>query len=111
MNRTMKRGEIWTISAGVYAGKPRPAVILQSNAFQSLDSVTVCPFTTDLRGTEIVRVLIEPNDQNHLLLPSKLMADKVSTIAKSKLGKYLGALGDDDMRRLERAVMTFLGLG
>jgi mRNA interferase MazF len=107
----MKRGEIWTISGSDYAGKPRPAVVLQDDAFQSLESVTMCPFTTDFRGTEIVRVLIEPNERNGLQRPSKLMADKITTLSRAKIGKHIGVLDAEGMQRLDRAVMIFLGLG
>lgn len=106
----MKRNEIWTVSGSDYAGKPRPAVILQVDAYEYLESVTICPFTTDDRGSEIVRVLVQPGSGNGLKLPSKLMADKITTLPKSRLGKNLGALDPEDIRRLETAVITFLGL-
>lgn len=106
----MKRNEIWTVSGSECAGKPRPAVILQVDAYEYLESVTICPFTTDDRGSEIVRILVRPDQDNGLKHPSKLMADKITTLPKSRLGKKLGVLDPEDMRRLETAVLTFLGL-
>jgi mRNA interferase MazF len=105
------RGEIWTISGGDYRGKPGPAVVLQAAAFQSLESVTICPFTTDTRGTEILRVLIEPNERNGLQKPSRPMADKITTLYKTKLGRRIGVLNVEHLQRFERTVMIFVGLG
>lgn len=111
MNRMMNRGEIWTASGGGYAGKPRPVCILQTNAFPFLESITICPFTSDMDELEIFRVLIAPEPGNGLRSPSHIMADKITTLPRSKLGKRIGALDDEDMLRLDRAVMVFLGLG
>lgn len=106
----MKRNEIWTVSGSDYTGKPQYAVILQVDGSEYLESVTICPFTTDDRGPEIVRILVRPGSGNGLKVPCKLMADKVTTLPKSRLGKKLGTLDPEDMRRLETAVLTFLGL-
>lgn len=106
----MKRGEVWTVSGPGYAGKPRPAVILQADIFPYLESITICPFTTDPDDLELFRVPIRPDEDNGLMRPSHIMADKMTTLPKSKLGKKLGTLDPEDMRRLETAVMTFLGL-
>ena len=106
----MNRGEIWTVSGGDYAGKPRPAVILQADAFGHTGSVTICPLTSDIEVIAIFRILVATNHRNGLTQPSVLMADKISTISKTKIGKMIGMLDDEDMLRLERAVMIFLGL-
>ena len=106
----MKRGEIWTVSGGDYAGKPRPAVIIQVDAFVHLDSVTICPFTTDDRGSEIVRIRVQPSTGNGLQSPSMLMADKITTLPKGRLGRKIGSLDADDLRRVEIAILAFLGL-
>src|SRR4026208_253808 len=107
----MSRGEIWTVAGGKdYAGKPRPVVILQDDAFDELDSLTICPFTTDPTDVPLFRVAITPSEGNGLRAPSRLMADKVTTVQKAKLGSRVGRLSDEDMVRLNRAVMVFLGL-
>jgi mRNA interferase MazF len=107
----MKRSEIWTVAAGQgYAGKPRPAVILQEDRFDATDSITVCPFTTDRSQMPLFRLPIEPSDRNGLKVSSYLMVDKISTIPRTKLGTPLGRLDDKDMMRLNRAVLLFLGL-
>ena len=107
----MKRGDIWTASGGSgYAGKPRPVAILQDNRFDATASVTVCPFTADPTAAELFRIPIEPSPTNGLQSRSRLMVDKITTVAKTKLGKPIGRLEDEDVVRLNRAVVVFLGL-
>ena len=107
----MRRGEIWTVSGGKdYAGKPRPAVILQDDSFDATDSVTICAFTTDETDAPLIRLLVEPNEFNGLRAPCRLMVDKITTVPKSKVGAHVGRLDDEDVLRLNRAVLVFLGL-
>jgi mRNA interferase MazF len=107
----VKRAEIWTVAGGPdYAGKPRPAVILQDDAFQGTASITLCPFTTHLMETPLIRLAVEPTKQNGLNAASQVMVDKITTVAKSKLQKRVGKLAEEDMIRLNRAVLVFLGL-
>jgi mRNA interferase MazF len=106
----MKRGEVWTISAGGYAGKPRPAVIVQDDRFDATGSITVCVFTTDATEADLFRVAVAPNQQNGLRSDSRLMVDKIVTVAKERLGTRIGRLDDEDMVRLNRAILVFLGL-
>lgn len=107
----MKRGEVWTAAGGNdYAGKPRLVVILQDERFDSLDSVTVCPITSDPTELPLFRLEIALSENNGLRAVSRIMVDKISTVPKTKLGKRIGRLDDEDMVRLARAAMTFLGL-
>ncbi len=108
----MKRGEIWTVAGGKdYAGKPRrPAVILQDDRFDLLQSVTVCAFTTDPTEAPLFRLAIQPSASNGLRAVCRLMVDKITTVPKSKLGSRLGRLADQDLVRLNRAVLVFLGI-
>jgi mRNA interferase MazF len=107
----MKRGEVWTVSAGLpYAGKPRPAVIVQEDRFEATSSITICAFTTDPTDAPLLRMLIEPSDRNGLANASRLMIDKITTVPKSRLGKRIGKLNDEDVVRLNRALTVFLGL-
>jgi mRNA interferase MazF len=107
----MKRGEIWTASGGKdYAGKPRPVVILQDDRFDATDSITICAMTTDPIEAPLFRLPIEPNEQNGLRVPSRLMVDKITTVPKTKVGARVGRLSDEDVIRLNRAVIVFLGL-
>ena len=107
----MKRGEIWTVSGGPdYAGKPRPVVIVQDDRFDATDSITVCGFTSSDTNTPLSRPRIEPTGDNGLRIASWLMADKVTTVRKEKLRDRIGQLSTDDTRRLDRALVVFLGL-
>jgi mRNA interferase MazF len=107
----MRRGEIWTAAGGKdYAGKPRPVVILQDERFDATSSITICVFTTDPTDSPLFRLAIEPNATNGLRTPCRLMVDKITTLPKSKLGSLVGRLEDEDVLRLNRAALVFLGL-
>jgi mRNA interferase MazF len=107
----LKRGEIWTLAgAGRYAGKSRPAVILQDDRFDISDSITVCAFTTDPTDAPLFRLPIKPSEANGLRAPCRLMADKITTVRKTRIGSYVGRLADEDIVRLNRAVLVFLGI-
>lgn len=106
----MKRGEVWTLSGSGYAGKPRPAVIVQDDRFDATASVTICAFTTDATEAPLFRLAIEPDGQNGLRLTSRLMVDKITTVPKNRLGERVGRLPAAEMVRLNRAIAVFLGL-
>lgn len=95
---------------GPYAGKPRPAVIVQEDRFDSTNSITLCVFTTDPTEAPLLRMLIEPTDRNGLSSASRLMIDKITIVPKARLGKRIGKLNDEDVVRLNRALTVFLGL-
>ena len=107
----MKRGEIWTVAdGGGYAGKPRPVVIVQDEAFAALDSVTICPLTSDPSDLPLFRIPLLPQEDNGLRQESRIMADKITTVRKTKLGSRIGIVSPDDMRRLNQALVVFLGI-
>ena len=108
----MKRGDIWTVAgAKEYLGKPRPAVIIQSDRFDATNSVTLCAFTSAAVEAPLARPLINPSDKNGLALACRLMVDKIDTVPKNKLGKQIGRLDEADLARLNRAIVIFLDLG
>lgn len=107
----MRRGEIWTAAAGSgYAGKPRPVLIVQDDRFDATESVTLCAFTTDPTEAPLIRIPVRPDDLNGLREPSSLMVDKLTTVPRAKLDQRVGRLADEDMVRLGRAMLVFLGL-
>jgi mRNA interferase MazF len=106
----MKRGEIWTVAASGYAGKPRPAVIVQDDRFDATASITICAFTSDPTDAPLLRLAVTPTERNGLQSLSRLMVDKITTVPKSKLGEQIGHLDHEDLVRLDRAIMVFLGL-
>ncbi len=107
----MRRGEIWTVAGGPgYAGKPRPVVIIQDDRFAATQSLTICPFTSDPTPAPLFRLAIEPGETNGLSGPSRLMVDKITTVPKARLKARIGRLEDEDLVRLNRASIVFLGL-
>jgi mRNA interferase MazF len=107
----VKRGEIWTVAGGPeYAGKPRPAVVVQDDRFDATASVTICACTTDPTDAPLFRLSVEPSEQNGLRAPCRLMVDKVTTVPRAKVGSRVGRLDDEDLVRLNRALVVFLGL-
>ena len=91
-------------------GKPRPVAIVQDDRFDATDSLTVCAFTTDPTDAPLFRLRIEPDEVNGLRAPCSLMVDKITTVPRSKLGDHVGRLSDEEMVRLGRAILVFLGL-
>jgi mRNA interferase MazF len=107
----LKRGDIWTVAGGSdYAGKPRPCVIIQDDRFAETKSVVVCGFSTEETDAPIFRLLVEPSDRNGLRSRSFLMVDKINSVPRAKLGRHVGTLDAEDMARLTRAALTFLGM-
>ena len=106
----MRRGEIWTVSASGYAGKPRPAVVVQSDYFDATASVTICVFTTNKIKAPLFRLPVYPSERNGLHSISGLMVDKMTTVSRERLGRQIGYLEDADIVRLNRALLVFLDL-
>lgn len=107
----MKRGDIWTVAGGKgYAGKARPVVIVQDDSFDATASITICAFTTDETEAPLFRLPVVPNERNGLRAPCRLMVDKITTVPKSKIGTRVGRLDDEDVLRLNQALLVFLGL-
>ena len=107
----MRRGDIWTVAGGKdYAGKPRPVVIVQDDSFDAIASVTICAFTTDQTDAPLFRLPVRPNARNGLRVTCRLMVDKISTVLKTKVGEHVGRLDNEDILRLNQAVLVFLGL-
>jgi len=107
----LKRGEIWTASGGPdYAGKPRPVLIVQDDAFAETGSVTVCLITTQALDVGLVRPALEPGPATGLREPSWVMADRITTVPRGRLGRRLGRLAPAEMPAVNRAMMVFLGL-
>ena len=107
----MRRGDVVTVAAAGDHGKPRPAVIVQTDAFpDSHASVVVCQLTSDLADAPDFRVTIEPRPENGLRRTSQVMADKPVTIRRERIGQTIGRLGDADMVRLGVALAFVMGL-
>ena len=107
----MTRGDIVTVAAGSgFGGKPRPAVVIQADQFETVPNITLCLFTTDTSVVPIIRVEVEPDGVNGLVERCSLMVDKIVSVPRRKVGRHIGRLGASDLARLDRALITFLGL-
>ncbi len=107
----MTRGDLVTVALQGDQGKPRPALVLQSDLFADLPSVTILPVTSDLRDAPLYRVFVEPSARNGLRLRSEIMVDKSQTISRAKIGAVIGALDAKTMQLVNRTLALFLGLG
>ena len=107
----MKRGDVVTVAASGDYGKPRPAVIVQTNALPAQHaSVVVCQMTTDCIEAPDFRVTIEPSERNGLKQQSQVMADKPVTIRRERVGRQIGRLEPTDISRLNIALAFVMGL-
>jgi mRNA interferase MazF len=108
----LKRGDIVTIAArGAYTGKPRPAVVVQSNLFNATHaSITVCPITSDCVDAPLFRVTLLPGARTGLRAVSQVMVDKATSLPRDCLGKELGSCDADQMAAIEEALRVWLDL-
>ncbi len=107
----MRRGDLATIvQAGAY-GKPRPALIIQSDLFSMHPSVTVLPITSDLRDTPLFRLNVEPSESNGLQTTSQIMIDKITTVPRKKAGNVFGRLEADTLKKAQSLLAVWLGMG
>jgi mRNA interferase MazF len=107
----MKRGDLVPVVLSGAYGKPRPALVIQSDLFQKHPSVTILPITSELRPIETFRIAAVPTKRNGLRTPSQIMVDKAHTIPRDKAGTPFGELESRTLTAVDRALVIFLGLG
>lgn len=107
----MRRGDVVAVAAAGDYGKPRPAVIVQTDALPNDHaSVVICQVTSELMDAPDFRVPVEPSATNGLRVRSQVMADKPVTIRRDRIGQAIGRLDTDDVRRLDIALAFVMGL-
>jgi mRNA interferase MazF len=106
----LRRGDLVTIAVSGDYGKPRPALIIQADAFRMLGAVTVLRLTSELHDWPTFRVTIEPTVGNGLRKVSQVMIDRLVSIPRDKIGEVFGRVDDDTMRIVSRTLLAFLGL-
>lgn len=107
----MKRGDLVAVTAkGHHSGKPRPALVLQSDLFSALGSVTICLLTTDRLDAPLFRLSVEPSPENGLKQPSQIMIDKIVTVPHDAIVTSIGSLDHEMMVRVDRFLALFLGI-
>ncbi|MBS0522927.1 MAG: type II toxin-antitoxin system PemK/MazF family toxin [Proteobacteria bacterium] len=108
----MRRGDVITVALQGDFGKPRPAVIVQSDAFnESHATITVVPITSTVIPAPLFRITVDPSPANGLRRVSQVMVDKIVTVRRERVGKAVGALDSDTMARVGRSIALWLELG
>ena len=106
----MRRGDVVTIAMSGDHGKPRPALVIQSDAFAALPSVTVLPLTSEIHAERLVRITMAPTNDNGLRAPSQVMIDKAITVPRAKIGAAIGRASGDIVNSVDLALSRFQGL-
>ena len=107
----MKRGSVVTVALQGDNGKPRPALVIQSDRFEDISSrVVLLPMTSDLLGVSRIRYTVEPRSSNGLRTRSQVMIDRVSTAKREKIGRVIGSLRPSEMREIGQSLAFVLGL-
>jgi mRNA interferase MazF len=106
----MRRGQFVTVATRGDYGKPRPAIIVQSDLFAALPSVVICPLTSTVRDdADQFRLDVEPSADNGLRVLSQIAIDKITVVPNAKIGAVIGAADGALMVRVSRALALFLG--
>ena len=106
----MRRGDLVTIAVQGDFGKPRPALIIQSDQYDAHATITVLPVSSDLVAAPLFRIAIQPTTENGLHKRSQVMADKAVTVRRDKVGPTFGRIDADSMVEVERCLAVFLGI-
>ena len=107
----MNRGDLVVVAIQGDYGKPRPALVVQSDLFNDTHaSITVVPVTSTIVNTPLFRVTVEPSRRNGLRSVSQIMVDKVTTVRRQRLGQTIGRLEEDVMLRVSRALALWFGI-
>jgi len=106
----LKRGDIVITSLPGDYGKPRPAVVVQSDRLRYLESVLLCPMTSDIVSAEPVRITVSPTPENGLRHPSQIMVEKLTALRRARCGDPVGRLDDALLQRLDEALALVIGL-
>jgi len=106
----MRRGDVVTVAAPGDYGKPRPALVIQSDLFDALPSVTLCLVTSTLRDAPIFRITVDPSAANGLQRVSQIQVDKILTVTRERIGSVIGRLDDATLLKVNRSLAVFVGI-
>ena len=110
MDGPLSRGAVVTVAAPGDYGKPRPALVIQSDFFREHPSITVCLMTSDLRDAPLFRLTVHPSAQNGLRQTSQIMIDKILTVSRERMGVVIGRLEDKHIVAVNRVLALWVGL-
>lgn len=106
----MRRGDIVTVAAQGDYGKPRPALVIQSDIFDTLSSVTLCLVTSTLLDAPVFRITVDPSPENGLQRISQIEVDKIMTVKRERVGRVIGRLDDATLVKVNRSLAAFIGI-
>ncbi len=106
----MRRGDLVTVAAPGDYGKPRPALVIQSDSFAELSSVTLCLVTSTLLEARLFRITVDPSSENGLRRISQVEVDKIVTVKRQRVGGVIGRLDDATMLKVSRSLAVFAGI-
>jgi mRNA interferase MazF len=106
----MKRGDLVTVAVSGDYGKPRPALVVQADAFDAHPSVIVLPLTSEIHDAPLFRVTVAAGGVTGLRMPSQIMVDKATAVPRGKLGTRIGQVDGATMQAVNEALRGFLGL-
>jgi len=106
----MRRGDLVTVAAPGDYGKPRPALVIQSDLFDELPSVMLCLVTSELRNAPIFRITVDPAPENGLRDISQIQIDKIVSVPRERVGGVIGRLDDTTMLKVNRSLAVFAGI-
>lgn len=108
----MKRGDVVVVVVPGDYGKPRPAVVVQTDLVNDTHaSIVMCPITSHMQDAELFRLTIQPSPGNGLQKISQVMVDKLVAVRRDKIGQVIGTLDDELLIRLNRSLAFWLGMG
>lgn len=109
---SLKRGDVVTIAGGEgdYGNKPRPAIIIQADIFNGLESISVLPLTSRLEDASVFRVVIEPHKNNGIAKLSQAMVDKIMPVCRERISGQIGKIDRKTMIKIESAIAVFYGI-
>jgi mRNA interferase MazF len=102
----MMRGDLIPIAMAGDFGKPRPALVIQSDRFDGTGTVTVLLLSSTLINAPLIRLQIDPTPENGLRKRSQVMVDKAMTVKRDKLGEPFGRLDDGNLLAVTRSTTS-----
>lgn len=106
----MKRGSVVTVAIQGDFGKARPALVVQSELFAGHPSTSILLMSSEIVDAPLIRITVQPTEQNGLHAVSQIAVDKVFTVRRDKIGQIVGQIEDETMIAVNRAMLVFFGL-
>jgi mRNA interferase MazF len=106
----LRRGDLVTVALQGDYGKPRPALIIQSDFYSRTESVSILLLTSTLNDASLLRYTLDPSPTNGLRVRSQVQIDRVMSPPRSKVGPTIGHLDEEELLSISRLLAVFLGV-